>query len=257
MNQEPHPEKKKYFTLISFAVFFFGILALAFSFIGLWAQSINWYLSPYIAQGPYPSFWSIGMFFTIAGLYGGVIGLIVIFVLLVYCMVKKIRGLNALLICLSFIMSFCAFFFPFITHARMGDSTARFYPFHLRFLGHALRQYKEGQVRQLPQANNWCEALIKFDPNWSPNAFINNRNDKVSEGMSEYAFNANLSELKLAELPNITVLLFETPLAKNPAGGPELMSTNNHPIKGCFVLFTDMHIAFIRAEDFNNLRWKP
>ncbi len=80
---------------------------------------------------------------------------------------------------------------------------------------------------------------------------------KNDEGLSEFAFNATLSDMKRTELPKDVVLLFETKLAKNPAGGPELMSTNNHPIIGCFVLFADMHIAFVRAEDFNNLRWKP
>ncbi|MGA2093124.1 MAG: hypothetical protein ABSH16_06935 [Sedimentisphaerales bacterium] len=255
MNPEPPSEKKIYFKLIFIAAF--GILALTFSLIGSWTQSINWYLSPSIARGPHPSFWTIGMLFTTVGIYASVIGLTVTFFLLAYCAFKKIRGLIAHLSCLGFIISFCAFLLPFIIHARMGNSTARFYPIQLRNLGHVIKQYKEGQVRQLPQTTNWCDSLIQFDPNLSPNAFINNRNNKVSEGMSEYAFNANLSGLKLSDIANNTVLLFETPLAKNPTGGPELMSTNNHPTKGCFVLFADMRVEFVRAEDFNNLRWKP
>jgi hypothetical protein len=256
MNQESHFEKKKYFTLISFAAFSFVILALAFSLIGLWAQSINWYLSPYVAQGPHPSFWSIGMFFTITGIYGSVIGLIVTFVLLAYCMFKKIRGLIALLICLSFIISFCAFLIPWITHVRIADSPAKLYPYHLHSIGRTLEKYAKGHNGQLPGADNWCGTLLRVNSSLTPHDFRIDSTPKDSN-MSDFAINPNVSESKLAELPKNTVLLFETPLAKNPAGGPELMSTNNHPIKGCFILFADMHIAFVRAEDFNNLRWKP
>lgn len=257
MNQESHPEKKQRPMLISLIALVWGIGVLTLSALSSWALYMNWDITSFIAQGPYPRIGSFGEQISIIGFCGGFIGLIAIFVLLVSCMIRKIRGLTAHLISVSFIMSFCAFFLPFITHERMRNSTARFYPFHLQFLGDALRQYKEGQVRQLPQANNWCDTLIKLDPNLFPNAFINDRNDKISEGMSEYAFNANLSKLKLAELPKDVILLFETTRARNPAGGPELMSTNNHPIKGCFVLFADKHIAFVRTEDFNNLRWKP
>ena len=171
MNQETLPEKKRYFTLISFAAFFFGILALALSLIGLWAQSINWYLSPYVAQGPHPSFWSIGLFFTIAGLYGGVIGLIAIFILLVYCMFKKIRGLNALLICVSFLMSFCAFLFPFITHNRMSSSPAKLYPYHLHSIGRTLEKYAKGHNNQLPSTDNWCSTLLKSNSSLTPHDF--------------------------------------------------------------------------------------
>ena len=130
----------------------------------------------------------------------------------------------------------------------------RFFPSNLRQIGFALEKCAKKNKGNLPSAANWYDSLLKCDP--IKYAFRND-GQKHDDGLSEFAFNANISGLKLVELPKNTVLIFETLLAKNPAGGPELMSTNNHPIKGCFVLFTDMHIAFVRAEDFNNLRWKP
>lgn len=257
MNTEPYPERKKRLTLLSKIALAWGIVVLTFSVLASWILYMNWDITLSIAQGPYPRLYSFGKHLGIIGFFGGFIGLIAIFVLLIYYMIKRIRGLNAYLVCVSFIMSFFAFFSTFVTHARMCNSTDIIYPIHLQILGHVIRQYKEGQVHQLPEANNWCDALIKFNSSLSPNDFVNDRTSNVFEGMSDYAFNANLSELKLEELPKDTVLLFETPLGKNPAGGPELMSMDNHPIKGCFVLFADMHIEFVRAEDFNDLRWKP
>jgi hypothetical protein len=254
MNQEPHPEKKRRLMLLSLIALVCGIGSLAVSFLGSWALYANWDITSYIAQGPYPRIGSFGEQFSIIGGCYGFIGLIVIFVLLVYCMFKKIRGLNALLICLSFIMSFCAFFLPFTTHARMVNSTAKIYPFHLYNIGHTLESYTKGHNGQLPKSDSWCDIVLSFVPSFPRYYFAIHRKD---EDMSVFAMNSNVSELKLSELPKNTVLLFETKLAKNPAGGLELMSTNNHPIKGCFVLFADKHIAFVRAEDFNSLRWNP
>jgi hypothetical protein len=254
MNQESHFEKKKYFTLISFAAFFIGIAAFLFSFISLWTHSLNWYLSPYDAQGPYPWILPISKYSFMIAFCGGFIGLMLSIVAAIDGLFKKPRTIKILVSILSFSLSFWAFLIPFRTHNKMCNSVEKYYVFHLQDFGRIIKRETKGQ---LPQATNWCETLIKLDPNSFPEIFINNPNLKISEGMSEYAFNTNVSGLKLAELQNNTVLFFETPLAQNPAGGPELMSTNNHPIKGCFVLFADMHIAFVRAEDFNNLRWKP
>ncbi|MGD0552299.1 MAG: hypothetical protein ABSB25_06565 [Sedimentisphaerales bacterium] len=254
MDSELHPEKKWCLMLLSLIALFWGIGSLTLSFLGSWASYMNWDITSYIAQGPYPRIGSIGEWFSIIGGCSGFMGLIVIFVLLVYCMVKKIRGLNALLICLSFLMSFCAFFLPFTTHARLGNSPAKIYPFHLRNIGHTLEIYTKEHNGQLPASDSWCDAVLSFVPSFPRSYFAIDPKDK---DMSVFAMNSNVSESKLSELPKNTVLLFETPLAKNPAGGPELMSINNHPVKGCYVLFADMHVEFVRAEDFNNLRWKP
>jgi hypothetical protein len=136
----------------------------------------------------------------------------------------------------------------------MRIAPIRIFSSNLRQLRFTLEKYAKKNKGNLPSATDWCESLIKCD---SIKYAFRNNGTKNDDGLSEYAYNTNISGLKLAELPKSTVLLFETSLAKNPAGGPELMSNNNHPIKGCFVLFADMHVAFIRAEDFNNLRWKP
>jgi len=141
------------------------------------------------------------------------------------------------------------------TLARKRQATREIPCFNLRDLGYSLKKYGEEYSGQLPHKINWCDELIAFDSNSSDE--MRKGRVKNDEGLSEFAFNSNLSELKLAELPKDVVLLFETPLAKNPAGGPELMSTDNHSAKGRFVLFGDTHVEFVRAEDFNNLRWKP
>jgi hypothetical protein len=255
MNQEPLPEKKRRLTILSSAAIIVGISAFAFSFIGLWAQSINWYLPPNMAQGPHPRIWPLGTFSIIIAFCGGLIGLALSITATIEGLFKKPRTIKILVSFLSFLLSFWAFLAPGMSHARMGYSKAKTYSDHLRSFRYPLQDFARKHNDQLPGADNWCDALLGVEP--SPTYIFRIDNNLKDANMSNFAINANISGLKLAELPKNTVLLFETPLAKNPAGGPELMSTNNHPAKGCFVLFADMHIAFVRAEDFNNLRWKP
>ncbi len=156
---------------------------------------------------------------------------------------------------LSFFLSFWALLVPFITHNRMAESSAKLYPYHLHNIAHGLETYVKAHNGQLPPSASWCAALAESDSSLTPGVFT--IDPKNAEQLSDFGMNANVSGLTLSDLPKDTVLVFETPLTKNPAGGPELMSMNSHPIKGCFILFADMHVEFVRAEDFNNLRWKP
>lgn len=53
------------------------------------------------------------------------------------------------------------------------------------------------------------------------------------------------------------VLLFETHPGWNQAGGPDILTTDNHQGDGCNVLFVDCHVDFVKMRDLDRLRWKP
>ena len=55
--------------------------------------------------------------------------------------------------------------------------------------------------------------------------------------------------------PPDMVLLYETYPGWNQAGGPEILTVENHQGDGCNVLFVDGHVAFVRQEDLPQLRW--
>ena len=42
---------------------------------------------------------------------------------------------------------------------------------------------------------------------------------------------------------------------RNQAGGPELLTTENHEGEGCFILFSDGHVEFIEKESIEDLKW--
>ncbi|HIJ71213.1 MAG TPA: hypothetical protein HPP87_07600 [Planctomycetes bacterium] len=64
--------------------------------------------------------------------------------------------------------------------------------------------------------------------------------------------------MKLDELPQDVVLLFETAPGWNEVGGPELLTTKNHKGRGCCILFAgNPEGVFIKTADLDTLRWEP
>jgi hypothetical protein len=255
MNQEARNEKIKCLTFYSKFAFVWGIASLSMSLISSWLLYINWDIFTNGAKGPYPWIGFFGEWLSVGGFYSGLLGLVVSITSIVAKSQKGSRSVNIIVSSLSFLISFAAVWTVPATLDRMREAAREIPSRNLSQLGYTLENYGKEHNCQLPIGITWCDEIIKFDP-YSSNKMRKGR-VKNDEGLSEFALNINLSELKLNELPKNVVLLFETKLAKNPAGGAELINAENHPLKGCFVLFGDMHVAFVRAEDFNNLRWKP
>lgn len=126
---------------------------------------------------------------------------------------------------------------------------------NLKIIGHAVMVYAKDHNDTYPAAENWCDILIK-NYNLSPNQF-HCPSSQAKEGQSSYAININVAGKKISDIPPDTVLIFETMPGINPAGGPELLSTDNHRGNGCNILFADAHAKFIKAEDISSLRWSP
>jgi prepilin-type processing-associated H-X9-DG protein len=124
---------------------------------------------------------------------------------------------------------------------------------NLSSLGTTVTVYAEDHNDMYPPADNWC-ALLIADGNESPAEFICPGSDAV-KGKSSYAININVAGKKVSEVPPDVVLLFETNSGINPAGGPEILSTENHQRDGCNILFADGRVKFIKSEELGILRW--
>ncbi len=165
---------------------------------------------------------------------------------------------------------------------------------NMSILGKAIYMYTSDYDGQYPNADNWCDLLIlnyevKLD-------YLVCRGSDAKIGESSYAFNKSVFGKKSSEIPQDTVLLFETNFGKdllgrdgtlgdrewykslnslteredlkqhkhsekvyklrwNQVGGPELLTTENHEGKGCWVLFNDWHAEFVKAERLAELKW--
>jgi hypothetical protein len=143
-----------------------------------------------------------------------------------------------------------------------GLDPARYFLYNEVYLNalHGIQQtlppYAKLYEGMLPPPENWCDVLADFGlnlPNPSPEQLSMSR----LTDWSRYAINSNLTGMRLADIPNDVVLIFETEGGENPYGGADSITSQHHYGKGAVVLFADLHIEFIKAKDFNDLRWKP
>jgi phosphate starvation-inducible membrane PsiE len=124
----------------------------------------------------------------------------------------------------------------------------------LKLISEILPQYAKDHEGRLPLAENWYESLLDYaDNSMDPNIKYSPR----STYQRRFALNLGVVGMPLSEIDHNTVLVFEANCPKGLVGGPESITAGCHSGKGSVILFADKHIAFVRAEDFNNLRWKP
>ena len=119
-------------------------------------------------------------------------------------------------------------------------------------LGKAMRIYASDYDDEYPTLSKWCDLLIEH-AEVSPMTF---RCKGAPEGPCNYAMNKYIEELGTASPPDM-VLLFETHPGWNQSGGPHILNPDNHEGDGCHILFVDSHVAFVKTEHLDDLKWKP
>ena len=120
-------------------------------------------------------------------------------------------------------------------------------------LGKAMLIYAGDYDEVYPTADKWCDLLIE-QTSVNRHQGITKKDFKCpanTKARCSYAINPNVSPRSNPRL----VLLFETKGGWNQFGGAELLSAENHKGKGCNVLFCDLHVEFIKAEGFGQLKW--
>ena len=121
---------------------------------------------------------------------------------------------------------------------------------NLKGIGMAMMVYVQDNREEYPTPSQWSDLLIQY-ADVSEGQFI----CKGAEtGPCNYAMNANIEELGV-KAPSDMVLIFESQPGWNQAGGPELLTTDNHQGKGANILFVDGHVEFVKAENISKLRW--
>jgi prepilin-type processing-associated H-X9-DG protein len=117
-------------------------------------------------------------------------------------------------------------------------------------LGLVIRTYAANNGGKFPAINKWCDTLIE-------DGYVDNSKFKCPgdrKGPCSYAMNKYVPEIK-RDLPEDTVLLFETKGGWNQFGGPEILTFENHKGKGCNILFNDGSARFIKPQEVGELNW--
>lgn len=117
---------------------------------------------------------------------------------------------------------------------------------HLIQIGVMMQMYADDYDGQYPTPDRWCDLLQPYSAN--EKIFVC---PSAEEGRCHYAINPSAEP----KSPPDMVLIFETHPGWNQAGGPEILSVENHCDKGCNILFNDSHVQFVKTEDINDLKW--
>jgi len=155
--------------------------------------------------------------------------------------------------------------------------------------------YAEREGR-MPDPNRWCDLLVENVSGDIACIFGCPQSDAIV-GESSYAMNKNLAGMRIEDIPNDVVVLFESDLGKNTfkcprrarasfkereddkgygdvkvwkyrwnqSGGPEIVTTarrkrNGH--WGCYVVYLNcgrerVSARWVRREDVDTLKWQP
>lgn len=176
----------------------------------------------------------------------GCIGVVLAIVGLVSISKKpdKLRGLPyclaAILIflpCLAFIgvSEIC------IRTRRYAEQTYTGIP-KLRILRSALKSYADDHNGLLPDANSWCDELLRNDPNLTRETF-KNPNPKMGSAECGFAFNENLSGKSITNISKKVVLLFEASGPWNLSGSQDLLDQQEVKSRYVKIIFVDSNMA--------------
>jgi hypothetical protein len=114
--------------------------------------------------------------------------------------------------------------------------------YNLELLGGELTKYAKDHNGYLPDANTWCDSLLRNNKNLTKDNFRHPLHKNVSKakfklppypfpeafqfvGDCQFAFNSKLSGLRLADIPGDVILLFEADGPWNLNGGSDLFNT--------------------------------
>jgi hypothetical protein len=160
-----------------------------------------------------------------------------------------------------------------VTTARAEREKANTGRYNLRLLGGALIDYARDHEDYLPAADQWCDLLLQHNPALTQGNFRHPRGEELGlVGTCHFAFNKNLSDLRLADIRDDVVLIFEADGDWNLSGAGELLRSRRTTVRDEFyvgLLFVDQTEATFWFEQqavtrfgsggmsYRSARWKP
>ena len=126
---------------------------------------------------------------------------------------------------------------------------------NLKQLGLGGMMYATDNKDHFPQADNWCDTMVKYVG--STRVYLCPAGDPARR--SHYAFNSNLSGLETKNVgsPAETVLFFEIEGGWNQSGGSDLVLRRPRHGPGVGIVFADGHVEFVRENRLGKLKWSP
>jgi hypothetical protein len=252
---EPPSEEKPRIRGVARGAVYFALAALVVSLV----KSLSFFL--YVNSGGLNNFageiWPL-MF----GIYPFtlLVALVLVIASFVTVLFREQKLYRLILAALGLLFIFCSW--EIDSYATFGFSSDKTIIDDVRYFAHneqamklidllrdVIPMYCQKHNGRLPQLDNWNSEFINTDSNSMKAPLVRE--------LERFAFNKNLAGLQLDQKFNGVVLLFEAERGENRVGNEYTITANHHYGKGSLVLFADMHIEFVKSEDFDKLRWKP
>lgn len=125
------------------------------------------------------------------------------------------------------------------------------------YLGTTAVEYAKANNGYFPDANQWCDLLIKQNKNLSKNYF---RYPSSKPEIYNYAYNQNLSGLQINNIKDNIVLIFEAKGGWNLAGTEGLLEKTPVDRQYVYVYFSDNNaVRPLSKKDnlYKSVHWKP
>jgi hypothetical protein len=129
---------------------------------------------------------------------------------------------------------------------------------NLKQLSLAIKIYANANDDRFP-SSQWCDLILADQTKTATSLNISNlfRCPAAPRNLHcSYAMNRQLIGLKdTNQIPDDTVVLFESDAGWNAVGGPEILVKRHYG--GSFIVFEDGSIQEVNPKDFKTLRWTP
>ena len=246
-------------TKASVIMYLFVFFCLAFLLLEI-AEAISFYL--YIESGGLRAtvgeLWALFLFCSLGVMFLSLlVGFAAIITAIIIAILKRLSLRNFLLILFggllwwisSEISTYTAYGFSFY---RQTESV-RYFAHNelckesLKWAQVAFREYAQKNEGELPPADAWAEMLMNSTDSHSGG---------VKRDIKYLAMNKNLSGFKVEQIPKDVVLVYQAK-TQNSTGIPGEITAEYHYGRGALVMFGDFNVEFVKAEDFDKLRWKP
>lgn len=163
---------------------------------------------------------------------------------------KILKGYIYAIPALVLSMPFLLIDFEISRHVRVRQKHKKEWTglYNLELLGKEMIRYAEDNNGCLPVAEKWCDSLMEHNENLTRENFKHPQPEIFGDifdfkGECQFAFNKNLSGIRLADIPGDVVLVFEADGDWNLNGTDELLKTRYREQGYINILFTNGKMA--------------
>ncbi|MCK4830664.1 hypothetical protein KA005_83900 [bacterium] len=155
---------------------------------------------------------------------------------------KKLKGYVYAILAIILCLPFLYFDYSVRCHVKAREKRKKEWTglYNLELLSRELIKYTEDNDGYLPMADQWCDLLMGHNSNLTRENFRHPKPELFElNGECHFAFNKNLSGLRLSDVPGDVVLVFEADGDWNLSGTEGLLKTRYRKDGFIRMLFVD------------------